>query len=56
MVCIQVYENGHGCGHGRRTRESRAHVCKPVIIHNLLHSVQRLTEASARSPDFCVEA
>jgi fumarate hydratase class II len=30
-------------------------VCKPVIIHNFLHSVDLLTDACARFTEFCVE-
>ena len=55
MVCIQVYGNDAAVAMAGARGNLELNVCKPVIIHNLLHSVQLLTEASASFTRFCVE-
>jgi fumarate hydratase, class II len=55
MVCIQVYGNDTAVAMAGARGNLELNVCKPVIIHNLLHSVDLLTEASAAFTRFCVE-
>ena len=46
MVCIQVYGNDAAVAMAGARGNLELNVCKPVIIHNVLHSVRLLTEAS----------
>jgi len=55
MVCIQVYGNDGAVAMAGARGNLELNVCKPVIIHNVLHSVRLLTEASASFTRFCVE-
>jgi fumarate hydratase class II len=55
MVCIQVYGNDAAVAMAGARGNLELNVCKPVIIHNVLHSVELLTEASAAFTEFCVE-
>ncbi len=55
MVCIQVYGNDAAIAMAGGRGNLELNVCKPVIIHNFLHSVELLTEASASFTEFCVE-
>ena len=55
MVCIQVYGNDAAVAMAGGRGNLELNVCKPVIIHNVLHSVQLLTDASAAFTRFCVE-
>jgi fumarate hydratase class II len=55
MVCIQVYGNDTAVAMAGARGNLELNVCKPVIIHNVLHSVDLLTEASAAFTCFCVE-
>ncbi len=55
MVCIQVYGNDVAVGMAGARGNHELNVCKPVIAHNVLHSVKLLTEASASFTRFCVE-
>jgi fumarate hydratase class II len=55
MVCIQVYGNDAAVAMAGARGNLELNVCKPVIIHNVLHSVDLLTEASAAFTRFCVE-
>ncbi len=55
MVCIQVYGNDTAVAMAGARGNLELNVCKPVIIHNLLHSVDLLTEASAAFKRFCVD-
>ena len=55
MVCIQVYGNDGAVAMAGARGNLELNVCKPVIIHNVLHSVRLLTEASAAFTRFCVE-
>ncbi len=45
MVCIQVYGNDAAVAMAGARGNLELNVCKPVIIHNVLHSVDLLTEA-----------
>jgi fumarate hydratase class II len=55
MVCIQVYGNDAAVAMAGARGNLELNVCKPVIIHNVLHSVRLLSEASATFTRFCVE-
>ncbi len=55
MVCIQVYGNDAAVAMAGARGNLELNVCKPVIIHNVLHSVELLTEASAAFTRFCVD-
>jgi fumarate hydratase class II len=55
MVCIQVYGNDAAVAMAGARGNLELNVCKPVIIHNVLHSVRLLTEASQTFTRFCVE-
>jgi len=55
MVCIQVMGNDTAIGIAGSRGNLELNVCKPVIIHNFLHSVTLLADACARFTEFCVE-
>ena len=55
MVCIQVMGNDTAIGIAGSRGNLELNVCKPVIIHNFLHSVDLMTDACARFTEFCVE-
>jgi len=55
MVCIQVYGNDAAVAMAGARGNLELNVCKPVIIHNVMHSIQLLTEASAAFTRFCVD-
>jgi fumarate hydratase class II len=55
MVCIQVMGNDTAISIAGSRGNLELNVCKPVIIHNFLHSVDLLTDACARFTEFCVE-
>ena len=55
MVCIQVYGNDTAVAMAGARGNLELNVCKPVIIHNVMHSIELLTEASAAFTRFCVE-
>ncbi|HEY5109739.1 MAG TPA: class II fumarate hydratase [Acidimicrobiales bacterium] len=55
MVCIQVYGNDAAVAMAGARGNLELNVCKPVIIHNVLHSVELLAEASAAFTRFCVD-
>jgi fumarate hydratase class II len=55
MVCIQVYGNDAAVAMAGSRGNLELNVCKPVIIHNVMHSIELLTEASAAFTRFCVE-
>ena len=48
MVCIQVFGNDAAVAMAGSRGNLELNVCKPVIIHNVLHSVALLTDASPR--------
>ena len=55
MVCIQVFGNDAAVAMAGSRGNLELNVCKPVIIHNVLHSVELLADASAAFTRFCVE-
>jgi fumarate hydratase class II len=55
MVCIQVYGNDAAVAMAGARGNLELNVCKPVIIHNVMHSIQLLAEASSAFTRFCVE-
>jgi fumarate hydratase class II len=54
MVCIQVMGNDAAIGIAGSRGNLELNVCKPVIIHNFLHSVTLLSDACLRFEEFCV--
>jgi fumarate hydratase class II len=54
MVCIQVLGNDAAIGVAGSRGNLELNVCKPVIIHNFLHSVTLLSDACLRFTEFCV--
>ncbi|MGD0394509.1 MAG: class II fumarate hydratase [Acidimicrobiales bacterium] len=55
MVCIQVYGNDVAVAMAGSRGNLELNVAKPVIIHNVMHSVRLISEASATFTRFCVE-
>jgi fumarate hydratase, class II len=55
MVCIQVLGNDAAIGIAGSRGNLELNVCKPVIIHNFLHSVDLLTGACFAFREFCIE-
>ena len=55
MVCIQVYGNDAAVAMAGSRGNLELNVCKPVIIANVLHSVELLADASGAFTRFCVE-
>jgi fumarate hydratase class II len=55
MVCIQVMGNDVAIGIAGSRGNLELNVCKPVIIHNFLHSVRLLSDACRAFRLFCVE-
>jgi fumarate hydratase class II len=55
MVCIQVIGNDTAVAVAGSRGNLELNVCKPVIIHNLLHSVSLLSGACGAFTEFCVE-
>ena len=54
MVCIQVMGNDTAIGIAGSRGNLELNVCKPVIIHNFLHSVTLLSDACGLFEEFCV--
>ena len=55
MVCIQVLGNDAAIGIAGSRGNLELNVCKPVIIHNFLHSVDLLAGACFAFREFCIE-
>ncbi len=55
MVCIQVYGNDVAVAMAGSRGNLELNVAKPVIIHNIMHSLRLISEASATFTRFCVE-
>ena len=55
MVCIQVMGNDAAVAVAGSRGNLELNVCKPVIAHNVLHSVLLLTDACRTFREFCVE-
>jgi fumarate hydratase class II len=55
MVSIQVFGNDVAVSIAGSRGNLELNVCKPVIIHNVCHSIDLLTDACDRFREFCVE-
>jgi fumarate hydratase class II len=55
MVCIQVIGNDTAVAVAGSRGNLELNVCKPVIIHNVLHSTELLSDACRTFREFCVE-
>ena len=55
MVCIQVMGNDAAVAVGGSRGNLELNVCKPVIIHNVLHSMRLLTDACGTFRQYAVE-
>ncbi len=55
MVGIQVFGNDAAVSIAGSRGNMELNVCKPVIIHNVCHSIDLLTDACDRFREFCVE-
>ncbi len=55
MVCIQVMGNDAAVAVAGSRGNLELNVCKPVIVHNVLHSVRLLTDATRTFRQFAVE-
>jgi fumarate hydratase class II len=55
MVCIQVMGNDTAVAVAGSRGNLELNVCKPVIIHNLLHSITLLSDACRGFREFAVE-
>jgi fumarate hydratase class II len=55
MVCIQVIGNDTAVGIAGARGNLELNVNKPVIMHNVLHSIELLTGACRGFREFCVE-
>ncbi len=54
MVCVQVFGNDTAIAMAGTRGNLELNVCKPVIIHNLLHSIVLLSDAAGTFTRFCV--
>jgi fumarate hydratase class II len=55
MVCVQVIGNDMAISMAGSQGNFELNVFKPVMIHNLLHSVRLLADSCRSFNDFCVE-
>jgi fumarate hydratase, class II len=55
MVCIQVMGNDTAVAVAGSRGNLELNVCKPVIIHNVLHSTRLLSDACRCFREFCVQ-
>ena len=55
MVCVQVMANDVAVGMAASQGNFELNVFKPVLIHNLLHSVRLLTDACKMFREHCAE-
>lgn len=55
MVCVQVMGNDAAIGFAASQGNFELNVFKPVIIHNLLHSIRLLTDACRSFREHCVQ-
>jgi len=55
MVCIQVMGNDAAVAVAGSRGNLELNVCKPVIIHNVLHSIRLLTDATRTFREFAIE-
>jgi fumarate hydratase class II len=55
MVCAQVLGNDVAVNVGGASGNFELNVFKPLIIHNVLHSIRLMTDACRNFREFCVE-
>jgi len=55
MVCIQVMGNDAAVAVAGSRGNLELNVCKPVIAHNVLHSIRLLADSCGTFREFCVE-
>ena len=55
MACVQVMGNDAAVGFAASQGNFELNVFKPVIIHNVLHSVRLLTDACRSYREHCIE-
>jgi len=55
MVCIQVMGNDAAIGIAGSRGNLELNVCKPVMMHNFIHSTTLLSDACGTFREFCVE-
>ena len=55
MVAVQVFANDLGTSFGGSQGNFELNVFKPVMIHNFLHSVRLLRDATHSFVEFCIE-
>jgi fumarate hydratase class II len=55
MVAVQVFGNDVAVTAAGSRGNLELNVCKPVLIHNFLNSVDLLTDACDRFREFCIE-
>ena len=55
MVCAQVLGNDVAVNIGGASGNFELNVFKPLIIHNVLHSIRLLGDASRNFREFCAE-
>lgn len=55
MVCAQVLGNDAGIGFAGTQGNFELNVYKPMMIHNLLHSIRLIGDASIAFRQFCIE-
>ena len=55
MVCAQVLGNDVAVGIGAASGNFELNVFKPLIIHNVLHSLRLLGDACRNFREFCAE-
>ena len=55
MVCVQVIGNDAAIGFAGAQGNFELNVFKPVIIHNLLHSITLLSDACGLFAEHCVD-
>ena len=55
MVCIQVMGNDAAVAVAGSRGNLELNVCKPVMIHNVLHSTRLLADACGTFREFCIE-
>ena len=54
MVCVQVFGNDAAISFGASQGNFELNVFKPVIIHNLIHSITLLSDAMSHFLDHCL--
>lgn len=55
MVCVQVMGNDAAIGFAGSQGNFELNVFKPVMIHNLIHSINLLADSATMFTQFCVE-